>query len=335
MSDKPLISVVIPTYNRTQQTMSAVESAIAQSYTNVEIIVVDDGSTDGSDLIIQQFIQKKSDSGFPIHFIRQSNQGASVARNTGISQARGEYIAFLDSDDSWELEKLEDQMRALEQFKNECAACFTDARLVNNSGMDTSSFKAHGKNYKQLIGIDRDAAKSLAQSFSGFWISSLLVRSDTIKRIGGFSPDISFVEDRDLHFRLSLVTGIAYVNRQLIREDRSPSPRGSMNRPWDRVEVQFRQQERMLQKWLKMEPPLPPELHKIVDRTLGALYSHWSNWYLENGRYDEARKAVSHAVEHKLAIGTTVKWALTWLAPSVARRVAPKTRPIGTGGHAS
>jgi glycosyltransferase involved in cell wall biosynthesis len=335
MSYKPLVSVVIPTYNRTQQTIAAMESVLAQTYPNFEIIVVDDGSTDGSDQTIQQFIRQRTNSGPQIRFFRQTNHGASVARNTGISEAQGEYIAFLDSDDSWEIDKLEYQVRALQQFKDESAVCFTDARLVNNSGMDISSFQAHGRNYNQVMGIDRDAAKSLAESFSGFWISSLLVRSDIVRQIGGFSPDVSFVEDRDLHFRLSLVTGIAYVNKQLIRTDRTPSPVGSAIRPWDRVEVQFRQQERMLEKWLKMDPALPPELHRTVERTLGALYSHWANWYLENGRYDDARKAVSRALEHKVALGTTVKWALTWLAPALARRIAPKTRPVGTGGHAS
>jgi len=161
------------------------------------------------------------------------------------------------------------------------------------------------------------------------------VRADIAKQIGGFSSDISFVEDRDFHFRLSLVTGVAYVNKQLIRTDRTPSPVGSNLRPWDKVEVQFCQQERMMKKWLRIDPPLSPELHKAVERTLGSLYSHWANWYLENGRYDEAREAASHSVEHKFALGTTVKWALIWLAPALARRVAPKTRPVGTGGHAS
>ena len=335
MNCKQQVSVVIPTYNRTQQTIAAIESVLAQTYTNFEIIVVDDGSTDDSGQKIQQYIRQRTDTRQQILFFGQPNQGASVARNTGISKARGKFIAFLDSDDSWDPEKLEYQIQALEQFKNECGVCFTDARLVNNSGMDISSFQAHRRNYKQVMGIDRDAVKSLAESFSGFWVSSLLVRSDTVRKIGGFSPDISFVEDRDLHFRLSLVTGVAYVNKQLIRADRTPSPAGSTIRPWDKIELQFRQQERMFKKWLGMDPSLPPELHRTVERTLGALYSHWANWYLENGRYDEAREAVSHAVMHKVALGTTVKWALTWLAPALARRVTPKTRPIGTGGHAS
>jgi glycosyltransferase involved in cell wall biosynthesis len=335
MSCRPLVSVVIPTFNRTEQTIAAIVSVLAQTYSDFDIIVVDDGSTDDSRQAMQRFISQKTDGCQQILFVSQPNQGASVARNTGIAKAKGEYIAFLDSDDSWHPEKLEHQMRALEQFKNECGVCFTDARLVNNSGMDISSFQVHGRNYNQPMGIDRDAMKSLAESFSGFWISSLLVRTDLARQVGGFSPDISFVEDRDFHFRLSLVTGVAYVNKLLIRTDRNPSPPGSTVRPWDKVEVQFRQQQRMLEKWLTMNDALPPDLRKRIERNLGALHSHWANWYLENGRYDEARQAASQAVEHKFAVGTAVKWALTWLAPGIARRIAPKTRPIGTGGHAS
>jgi glycosyltransferase involved in cell wall biosynthesis len=335
MSSNPLVSVVIPTYNRTRQTIAAIESVLAQTYPNLEIIVVDDGSKDGSAEEIQRFIRERTDGCHQIFFFSQPNQGASVARNIGISKARGEYIAFLDSDDSWDPEKLESQMQALEQFKNECGVCFTDARLVNNSGMDISSFRLHGRNYRQLIGIDRDAAKSLAASFSGFWVSSLLVRADIARQIGGFSQDISFVEDRDFHFRLALVTSVAYVNKQLIRTDRSPSPPGSAIRPWDKVEVQFQQQQHMLEKWLSMNDALPPDLRRTVKRSLGALHSHWANWYLENRRYDEARLAASRAVKYKIALGTTVKCALTWLAPGFARKITPKTRPIGTGGHAS
>jgi len=332
---RPLVSVVIPTYNRAQQTIAAIESVLAQTYPKLEIIVVDDGSTDDSGDAIQRFISQRANGGHPILFFRQPNQGPSIARNTGISKARGEYIAFLDSDDCWVPEKLEWQVQALEQLKNECGVCFTDARLVNNSGMDTSSFRAHGRHYEQTIGIDRDAVKLLAESFSGFWVSSLLVRTDMIRQIGGFSPDISFAEDRDLHFRLSLVTSVAYVNKQLIRTDRTPSPPGSACRPWDKVEVQFRQQQHMFEKWLRMDAVLPQDVRRTVERNLGALHSHWANWYLENGRYDEARQAVSRAVKLMITPGTTVKWALTWLAPALARRITPKTRSIGSGGHAS
>src|SRR5271165_900806 len=290
MSGRPLISVVIPTYNRAQQTIAAIESVLGQTYPNFEIIVVDDGSTDGSGEAILRFISQRTNDCHQMLFLRQPNQGASVARNAGIAKARGEYIAFLDSDDVWVPEKLEWQVQAFQQLKNECGMCFTDARLVNSSGLDVSSFQVHRRHYEQTIGIDRDAVKLLAEDFSGFWVSSLLVRTDLVRQVGGFSPDISFGEDRDLHFRLSLLTPVAYVNKQLIRSDRTPYPPGSTIRPWDKTEVQFRQQQHMLEKWLMMDPALPPNLRRIAKRNLGALYSHWANWYLENGRYDEARK---------------------------------------------
>jgi glycosyltransferase involved in cell wall biosynthesis len=329
-----LVSAVIPTYNRTWQTIAAVESVLAQTHPHVEVVVVDDGSTDGSGDVVEQFIQQKARSGHRLTFVRQRNQGASIARNTGIAEAKGEYIAFLDSDDVWAPEKVEWQLRALDQSKGECAACVTDARLVNSSGMDRGSFEAQGRHYPDTIGIDRNAANSLAHSFC-FWISTLLARAEAVRQIGGFNPNISFVEDRDIHFRLSLTTGIAYVNKPLIRTDRTPSPPGSTCRPWDKPEVQFRQQELMMENWLKMGDSLPPHVRDTVRRGLGALHSAESNWHLENFRYSEARDSVSKAVHYRKAPGTVVKYALAWLAPGLARSVAPKTRPIGTGGHAS
>jgi glycosyltransferase involved in cell wall biosynthesis len=331
----PLVSVVIPTFNRAQQTINAIESVLAQSYPYFEIIVVDDGSTDGSGEAIQRFISQRTSGSHQILFVSQPNQGASIARNAGIAKAQGEYIAFLDSDDVWVPEKLEWQLQAFERFRNECGVCVTDARLVNSAGMDISSFRAHGRHYEQMIGIDRSATISIAKSFCGFWISSLLVRSDVIRQIGGLSADISFVEDRDLHFRLSLVTSIAYVNKQLIVADRSPSPPDSTCRPWNKAEVQFRQQQRMLEKWLGMDSVLPRDVRTTIKRGLGALHSHCANWHLENARYPEARQAVFRAVKYKITPGTTVKFILTWLAPGLARRMTSKTRPIGTGGHAS
>jgi glycosyltransferase involved in cell wall biosynthesis/O-antigen/teichoic acid export membrane protein len=331
----PLISVVIPTFNRPKQTIEAIESVLAQTYSNLEILVVDDGSNERSVEALQQFIRQRTNCFPPIFILSQPNRGASAARNAGIAKARGEYIAFLDSDDQWFPKKLEWQLRAFELLKDGCGACYTDARLVNNTGLDASSFLVHGRRYEKEIGIDRYALRSFAGSFSGFWVSSLLVRADLIKQIGGFNPDISFIEDRDLNFRLALTTSIGYVNKQLIQSDRNPSPPGSNLRPWDRVDLQFLQQQRMYEGWLKMDAALPTDVRRRVERALGGLHSHKANWHLENKQYEEAREAVSTAVKYRRTVGTTLKWMLTWSSPVLARSLAPKTRPIGTGGHAS
>jgi len=103
----PLVSVIIPTYNREKYVVEAIESVLAQTYQNFEIIIVDDGSTDGTEKILEPYRDR-------VVYIYQENQGPSVARNTGIRRATGQFIAFLDSDDLWLPEKLEVQVAYME-----------------------------------------------------------------------------------------------------------------------------------------------------------------------------------------------------------------------------
>jgi glycosyltransferase involved in cell wall biosynthesis len=330
MSCRPLVSVVIPTYNRGQQTIAAIESVLAQTYPALEIIVIDDGSTDESGDAIQRFIKQRmnrNDQIQKIYYFKQPNQGPSAARNGGIEKARGEHIAFLDSDDLWMPEKLEWQVRAIEQFKNDCAACFTDTQFISNTGTDMTQFQASGRHYEQTMGIEPDAVRLLAKSPGGFWVSALLARTDLIKRIGGFDPEVHFAEDRDFHFRLSLATAFAYVNKPLARIERRSWPNNSKCRPWEKVEVRVRGQVYMCEKWLRMGTTLPPDVRRTVARNLRALLSEWANWYLEIERYDEARQAMWRALKYELTFGLAVKWTLTWLAPSFARRITAKSKP--------
>lgn len=102
-----MISIVIPTYNRENVIKECVESILCQTYEDFEIIIVDDGSTDRTKKIVQQVEDSR------LHYIYQDNQGACVARNHGIEAAKGEYIAFQDSDDKWEPKKLEKQLQVL------------------------------------------------------------------------------------------------------------------------------------------------------------------------------------------------------------------------------
>jgi glycosyltransferase involved in cell wall biosynthesis len=103
------VSVIIPTYNRCKFVQEAIDSVLAQTYTNFELIVVDDGSTDGTGEVIQSKYQGK------LIYIWQKNQGRSKARNLGISISTGKYLAFLDSDDKWHPEKLMNQVKSLEE----------------------------------------------------------------------------------------------------------------------------------------------------------------------------------------------------------------------------
>jgi glycosyltransferase involved in cell wall biosynthesis len=321
MSYTPFVSVVIPTYNRARQVETALKSVLAQTYSEFEALVVDDGSTDGTGEAVQRLITRQNGKEGQIRYFLQPNQGPSAARNKGIDEARGDWIAFLDSDDVWLPEKLELQMRAIRQFKGECGACFTDARMVNDLGMDASSFRCFGRHHDQTVGIASDAVLSLAKGFCGFWVSTLLARTDVVRQIDGFDPEIQCHEDHDFYFRLALVTPLAYIDKPLVRTDRSASPPGSTCRPWDKWHVRLSATQLMYEKWLGLGTASPPEARKIVERNLRSVHSHWTNWYLANEQYNEARQAVSRALHYGYTPNLAIKWTITRIAPTLGRKL--------------
>src|SRR5580658_1669327 len=119
----PLVSVIIPVYDREHCVKRAIDSVLAQSFKDFEVVVVDDGSKDGSLQILKSY-------GDAIHLICQKNAGAGAARNAAIRAARGRWIAFLDSDDEWRPDKLECQMRLVEKYG--AGVCYS--RCISEQG---------------------------------------------------------------------------------------------------------------------------------------------------------------------------------------------------------
>jgi len=321
MKDGGLISVVIPTYNRARAVTAALDSVLSQTYSNWEAIVVDDGSTDDTQQALQRFISEHFERGKDIHCLLQSNQGPSAARNCGIAQARGTWIAFLDSDDVWLPEKLQWQFRAMQAF--DCGACTTDVVLKNFSDRDATAFRESGRSYESILGIDSAAVANLAKSFSHYWLSALMARATLVRDVGGFDAFADFMEDHDLTFRLALATSFCYVNKPLAQIDRAASPPGSVCRPWDRPEVRLKSQQAMFEKWLRSDT-ISPSVRRAVTRNLRSVHSSWTNWYLGQGRYKEARQSAVRALEYGLAPALAVKWLVTQLTPGLARKLSPK-----------
>lgn len=127
---KPLVSVIIPAYNVSRFIEGTVLSAMQQTYVPLEIIVVDDGSTDETAAIVRSLQQKDA----RIRLYRQTNSGVSVARNHGIAEAKGDYIAFLDGDDLWHPTKIEKQMQVMLNAPEDTALVYTFSRMVDNDG---------------------------------------------------------------------------------------------------------------------------------------------------------------------------------------------------------
>jgi glycosyltransferase involved in cell wall biosynthesis len=333
VNNKPLISVVIPTYNRSNIIMAAIESVLAQTYPVFEIIIVDDGSSDGTGNMLQRLINQRSGCGKPAQEIRyfyQSNQGQSAARNKGIAEARGEWIAFMDSDDPWSAEKLEWQVRAITQFKNDCGACLTDAKLSDNLGLNTTAFRTTETHCEQPVGIFSDATSCLAKTFGSCWVQTLVVRTDLVKRAGGFDRDLHFSEDQDFLFRLSLVTKYCYVNMPLVSIDRTNSitDPNAISRRWDDPQFRLQGKQYMYEKWLRLGAELPSDVQRIIVQNLRRVHSAWTNCYLEIGEYEKARQAASRALGYEFTLSLAFKWVLTRVAPDLARRIVPKSESL-------
>jgi glycosyltransferase involved in cell wall biosynthesis len=126
MSNNEIISVVIPVYNRERLIGKTIKSILEQTYNNFEILIIDDNSTDGT----KEAITKINDSRIR-YFKQEYNQGPSAARNRGINVSKGNYIAFLDSDDLWDTNKLSDQFKIFDQYKDEYDVVFSGFRILD------------------------------------------------------------------------------------------------------------------------------------------------------------------------------------------------------------
>ena len=320
----PKVSVVIPTYNRANRVGSTIDSVLAQTFSDLEVIVVDDGSSDGTGQVLREAY------GDRIRYIYQNNQGASVARNRGIEEARGEWIAFLDSDDLWEKDKLEWQFKALEQFGSHCGGCYTDTRFFNHPETRTMFQLAEG-NYRHegTLGVNTDVLRLLVRPGGAGMVvclSSFLARADLIRRSGGFDPKLLYSQDSEFMFRLAMHTGFCYVNRPLVQFDRSPAElrHVGVSANWNRMEFWLQDSQMRLEGLLRLieaKPAgMPQGIRGVIRERLREVHSGWTNWYLQTGQYGKAREAISRAVRMDPNFNVAVKWLLTWMNPHLALR---------------
>ena len=318
---KPKVSVVIPAYNRAEKVQRAIDSALTQSFSDMEVIVVDDGSTDNSRQVLAGAY------GDSIRYFYQPNQGASVARNRGVAEARGEWIAFLDSDDLWEKDKLEWQLKTLERFSSQCGACYTDVRMFNHEETRTF-FELAAGNYlhEGLVGINRDVLRLLVRPGGAGMVvclSSLIVRADAFRETGGFDPNLLYSQDSDLMFRLALRMGFCYVNRPLVRFDRSPAElrHVGVSSEWNKMDFWLRDSQQRLEGLLRLDHILPQNVRKLIRRQLGEIHSGWANWYLNAGDYAKARESVWISMRFHPTASVAAKLFLTSISPSVALHI--------------
>ena len=202
-----MVSVVIPLYNKEKQVGRTLESVLAQTFKDFEVVIVDDGSTDGSAEVVKTFDDPR------IRLIRQANAGVSAARNRGIDAARYDYIALLDADDLWEPEYLATQVNLIKEYP-ECDVFATDYVMQKDNGerINTTINKLP---FTAESGILTNYFEVAACSNPPLWTSSSIISKNSIKNIGGFPIGIKVGEDLLTWARLACRYQIAYVKTPL------------------------------------------------------------------------------------------------------------------------
>lgn len=183
----PQVSVVIPVYNGEQTIKRALDSVFAQTFPGLEVIVVDDASTDRTTDIVTQY-------GDRLRIIRSTeNQGAGAARNKGIAEARGRWVAFLDADDAWKPEKIARQVELLERSSKPVAACATGYDIEKNSRCFAIELNLTPQRFRRDILFGCTISPG----------STLMVERYVFEEIGGFDEDFRRLEDWDWLMRFS------------------------------------------------------------------------------------------------------------------------------------
>jgi glycosyltransferase involved in cell wall biosynthesis len=199
LSTSPLVSVIIPTFNRGWIIQEAIESVLAQDFSDFELIVVDDGSSDDTAEILGAF-------GGDIKIIGQSNRGVSAARNRGIEASAGRWIAFLDSDDLWLPQKLSRQVAFFDAYPD-AMICQTEEQWIRN-GFRVNPKLRHRKSSGMIF--ERSLALCLVSP------SAVMIRKRLFSDVGLFDESLPACEDYDLWLRVSCRFPVYLIDSPLI-----------------------------------------------------------------------------------------------------------------------
>lgn len=219
-----LVSVVIPTYNRADVLPRAVETALDQTLSDIEVIVVDDASTDDTLATLAEY----DDPRLTV-LEHETNRGASAARNTGIAVAEGDYIALLDSDDEWAPEKLERQVETVATRSDEWVAAYCGTTVVTDESAhpvvqrltDLLGRQGNADRVEGGAELVRDVLCQRLHTSAG---STLLVEADVVERIGGFDESFDRYQDTEFLIRVLKEGKLAYVDEPLLRRYPSGGP---------------------------------------------------------------------------------------------------------------
>lgn len=293
-----LVSVIIPTYNDADTLPRAIESVLGQTYSNWEMVVVDDGSTDGTVDILDGYEDERVDV-----LTHKENKGGAAARNTGVRHTNGDYVAFLDADDEWMPEKLQIQIDEMESRSEEWMAVYCDKETVTNGEEGIEDLLS-----KLLFSSDRDLKEGGYEIAPRVFMmelelgaSTLIVERDAVEEIGGFDPNFERHQDLEFVIRLLKVGRLAYVNQKLVKKY-------GYNKP--EAEVIENVKRKFYSKFEREISEFEEEGYDIVDRHELQLVRD----YFEEGKLKDGCKHLRWGHLTKFGTVSRIAWSLlTWL----------------------
>lgn len=290
IAERPMVSVVIPTYRRPEQICLAVESVFKQTYSNIEIIVVDDNGEN------EEFRNKTAEALRKYHsqiqyIVHKYNKGGAAARNTGWKASSGKYVMFLDDDDYIDNRKIDSQVRALEQKDETWGACYTAYHVILPNGeIQKSSTKKSGNLYIQ----------ALMRTLYICAGSNLLVRRSALEKINGYDEEFKRNQDIEFLTRLCEQYKILYVDKDYLEVRLGQTPQEK------RYTLDFYEDvtEFYLSKFKKQINSLEPKDKKRVMQVIS----------IERARvalqHKRIKKAIKHVVCNRVNIIIIIKYCI-------------------------
>lgn len=217
----PLVSVIVPTYNRAHLITDALDSVYLQTHRPIQLIVVDDGSIDDTKDVVAAWRQKHTDNQFEFNYLMQDNQGGNTARNTGIRAAEGDYIGFLDSDDCWHSSKVTKQIETIEA-NQEYGAVYCGVQHVDAT--TGKLLEPTNRKYPEGFILDQLLVQDITAP-----TSSYLIRKEVFDNVGVFDTGLAARQDWDMWIRIASQYKIGVVAQPLVDFREHPGPRTATN----------------------------------------------------------------------------------------------------------
>ncbi len=281
------VSVIIPTYNVCKFIDKTLDSVLTQTYSDFEVIVVDDGSTDQTVSIIKQYCGKHPEK---IRLILKENSGPGSARNVGIRAAAGEYIAFIDADDLWLPQKLEKQIAYFKTQSSEVGLVYTDARKFDDDGIWVLPEKYRRKRsegwiYKELL------KRNMIPN------QSVIARKKCFDDVGLFDESLELIEDHDMWLRIAMKYKIVFLDEVLSLYREQSQGRSK------KVETTIKRSNGVIEKHLKMAEG-NSELEDLLKNILSHRLYSLGYFYLRGGHMKDARKIFKRSYSIRFQLKT-------------------------------